>query len=677
MTESSATIFSEIPFITIDSESTKDIDDAIYIEKIATGYKILLAIANPAKAIKIDSSEDRQAKLIAATAYIRDKPVRRMLPVQISEEHSSLVAGRQRNALVFDIWLSSDLETTSIEIFNEKITVNQRMSYTDIPLILKDNKHPSHEMLIIASNLSKSLLQSRRNHGALAMFDLSRLIMTDEEGNIKHLKSAEESIGNIIVQEMMILANSLAARYMLVHNIPVIYRNHEPKLSAPKADKMAETLEGWINSKNYDEETIKQQFSAIASKANYGAHVTGHYGLNLPYYLHITSPLRRYADLVNLRQLLAFLDKEDLPYDIELLDTISNDLNDALNRRKQERSDGFKVVVARTAQRAMQNGNLQKLAEHELSQAIKLVGQSGEMPEVLADELVRRMDMDLLSDKLSDALMMDIGDTELPEGLKTRFAKWLGSHHAKAFNMLMHATNNQFISELNINSSQSSETFNATASLKDKNGIYHETFGTGSQKKAAEQSAAAWLVAKLMNIQMETAVIGEDSVKRPNPNKNYKGELQELCQKYKWPMPIFSSSGKGPSHAMVFSASVEVTCDGKTYSGESGRAISKKEAEALASRDVLKKLRVVNDGSKDTNKPAQSSTENPVGYLQEIAQKNQYALPEYVFKQLSEVPPMFECTLNLNFGSKKTFKGVAENKQFAKKKAASVAVSSF
>jgi len=344
-----ATKFPEIPFVTIDSESTQDIDDAIYVEKIATGYKILVAIANPAKAVKIDSSEDVQARLIAATAYIKDRPVRRMLPVHISEDHSSLVATKQRNALVFDIWVSNDLEATSVEIFSEKITVSQRISYEDIPSILNDKEHPSSEMLIIASSLSKALLQSRRNHGALAMFDLARLVMTDEEGNIKHLRNAEETIGNIIVQEMMILTNTLAARYMLVHDIPVVYRNHEPKLSAPKADKMVETLEGWINSRNYDEETIKQQFSAIASKANYGAHVTGHYGLNLPYYLHITSPLRRYADLVNLRQLLAFLDKEELPYDIGTLGTLANDLNEALERRKQERSDGFKVVVARTA----------------------------------------------------------------------------------------------------------------------------------------------------------------------------------------------------------------------------------------------------------------------------------------------------------------------------------------
>lgn len=667
-------MFSEIPFVTIDSESTKDIDDAIYVEKIATGYKILVAIANPAKAVKIDSSEDMQARLIAATAYIKDRPVRRMLPVHISEEHSSLVASKQRNALVFDIWVSNDLETTSVEVFSEKITVSQRISYEDIPSILNDQAHPSSEMLIIASSLSKALLQSRRNHGALAMFDLSRLIMTDEEGNIKHLRNAEETIGNIIVQEIMILTNTLAARYMLVHDIPVVYRNHEPKLSAPKADKMAETLEGWINSRNYDEETIKQQFSAIASKANYGAHVTGHYGLNLPYYLHITSPLRRYADLVNLRQLLAFLGKDELPYDIGGLDTLANDLNVALERRKQERSDGFKVVVARTAQRAMHSGDLQKLADHELSQAIKLAAQSGEMPEVMADELTRRMNMDLLSDKLADALMMDMDGAELPESIKASFGLWLATHHAKALNLLMHATNVQFISELNISSnSQDAASFHATVSLKDRNGEYHETQAAGSKKKVAEQSAAALMVAELMGIQVATVSDKENSIRRPNPDKNYKSELQELCQKYKWPIPSFQSSGKGPSHAMVFEATVEVQCGDVAYKGQSGRAMSKKEAEALAARDVLKKLKAVDTGL-SKNKPNQSSEDNPIGYIQEIAQKNEYALPEYTFEQLSLVPPMFECNLVLNFGVRKIFKGKAENKQNAKKQAAAAAV---
>lgn len=666
--------FTEIPFVTIDSESTLDIDDAIHVSKLDTGYRILIAIANPAKAVMIDSSEDRQARLIAATAYIRDKAVRRMLPVHISEDHSSLLANKLRNALIYEITLSSDLESSSIEIFSTKIQVQTRISYEQIPAILNDVTHPAKEMLAIAANLSKALLQSRRNHGAMAMFDMSRLILTDEEGNIRQLRTAEETIGNIIVQEMMILSNTLVARYMLEHNIPAIYRNHKPRLSAPTADKMAETLEGWINSKNYDEETIKQQFAAIASKANYGASVTGHYGLNLPYYLHITSPLRRYADLVNIRQVLAFLSKEELPYTVESLQVLADNLNEAIERRKQERSDGFKVVVTKTAHRAIERGDLYRLADHELSQAVKLSAQAGEMPDILAEELSRRMSVDILSDKIADVLMIDLSGIELPEQVSNDFGKWLSEHPTKALHMLMHASNVQFITELNIVATGEATSFTATASLKDNEGKYYEAKGSGSRKKDAEQLAAVRLVGMLMGIVVKPLNQSEKS-KNTHTDQNYKGVLLEMCQKYKWPMPIFKSSGKGPSHAMTFDATVEVRCGNAVYVAHSNNVASKKDAESKAAQNLLKDLKDAGVASAKLAKPNQSGTDNPVGFIQEVAQKNHYALPEYIFNQITEVPPLFECSLKLNFGIKEIFKGHAENKQSAKKLAASSAVS--
>ena len=132
----------KLPFVTIDSESTRDIDDALYVEKLDTGYRVISAIANPVSLVQIGSTEDEQAKLMAATAYVRDTAVRRMLPPKISEHLGSLVAGQVRKAVIFDLHLSDSLELSACTIHRGPIKVAARLSHADIPAIIGDASHP-------------------------------------------------------------------------------------------------------------------------------------------------------------------------------------------------------------------------------------------------------------------------------------------------------------------------------------------------------------------------------------------------------------------------------------------------------------------------------------------------------------------------------------------------------
>lgn len=141
-----------LPFVTIDSESTRDIDDALFVEKIDGGYRVVIAIANPVSLVQIGSTEDEQkAKLMAATAYVRDTAVRRMLPPKSPEHLGSLVAGQVRKAIVFSLHLSESLEVSSCAIHTSPIKVASRLSHTDIPVIIGDATHPCQAMLSLAS----------------------------------------------------------------------------------------------------------------------------------------------------------------------------------------------------------------------------------------------------------------------------------------------------------------------------------------------------------------------------------------------------------------------------------------------------------------------------------------------------------------------------------------------
>lgn len=657
-------------FVTIDSESTKDVDDAIFVEATSVGYDVLIAIADPTKLVKIGSTEDAQAKLLGATAYIRDRAVYRMLPPKISEHLSSLSAGQDRPAMIFRVSLGQDLAPIGLTITRSVINVAHRLSYSDVPNIVQDVIHPCHDMLTLATNLARLLMADRRNRGALAMYDLSRMLLADEDGNVQIFHSVEEVIGHILIQEMMILANAEVAKYAVAHNIPCIFRNHKPRLSAPPSGEMASTIEAWINGGTFNTEDVRGQFAAMTEKARYSQSISGHYGLSLPCYLHITSPLRRFADLVNMRQLTAFLKQAPFPYSQSDLETIAADLNETVDRRKEERSEGFKNIVVNTAKKALDSGALKKLADHELRQALKLSRETGYLPEALINEVVRRFDAAIASDMIADALLTEVPSEFLTDHLKGALSRWLDFLPPKSMHMLMHGQQIGFIVEHSIKSSGEGNLFAATGSVVLQDGRRFNAEASANRKKDAEQAVAVQLIKAILGIEVAEFV---PTPKNPTPvavNGNPKGRLLELCQKHGWSLPTFTCEGKGPSNAMVFSAEALVIIAGRTYKARGEGAKTKKDAESLAAQNLYP---LIEHLAPTRAAPVTTST-NPVGALQEMAQKGKYPMPEYKFSQENSVTPEFFCEVFTNFGSARTFSGRSSTKQAAKTSAAAEAI---
>lgn len=659
----------DLVFVTIDSESTKDIDDAMCVIKEDTGYRILVGIANPTKLVQIGSTEDCLARSIAGTAYIRDRAVRRMLPPLISENKGSLIAGQHRRTMLFDIGLDENLEVVAFKVRTRHLRVSHRLSYEQIPQIIQDGEHPLREMLTTATTLARLLLQGRRNKGALAMYDLSRMLLADEEGNLRIFRSIDEVIGNILVQEVMILTNHLTAKFMVEKNVPGIFRNHEPRLSAPPANELAATIEAWLKSgSEIDGSAVVSQFAALAGKAKYDATTKGHYGLNLPTYIHVTSPLRRYADLVNLRQIEAHLKGRVLPYSIDDLSDLANDLNDAIDRRKEERSDGFKLVVQKTATTALERGNVSKLADHELRQALKLAHQAGYVPEVLTSELIDRLSKSVISDGLVDTLFVELPTSLLCDELKSAVMSWLVLQPSKAMHVLLHGQQAGFFGDVSITATGEAASFSGAVSVLLQDGTRIDGQGGGTRKREAEQNAAIAVLARLLGVETRRSVVKESL---PEGSKtNFKGKLLELCQKHGIPAPAFQSTGQGPSHAMFFHATVSLSIGEVVYTGLSNKAGSKKEAESLAARHLLDQIE--QQFAKQKSGGSQNgANQNPVGHLQEIAQSMKVPLPSYDFSQIGT---SFVCTVTVHSQNGRRYQGKAANKQEAKKQAALAAL---
>lgn len=666
--------------VTIDSESTRDIDDAISVEALpGGGYRVLVCIADPTRLVLPGSSEDENARLLGATVYVRDAAVRKMLPGLISENKGSLVAGHPRKAFVFEIQIDEGLDAVSFRAVRRSITVSHRLSYEDVPQILQDQTHACSTLIAAASTLAHGLLAKRRGKGAMALYDLQRMVYMDEEGRLLQLARKDQVVGHILVQELMILANTQLARFLLHHDIPSLFRNHVAKAAAPVAAELAETMETWVKSGAADLERAQELFSVMLGRATYGATVRGHYALAEPCYAHGTSPLRRYADLVNLRQLKSHLKGEPFLYDQAALEALGEELTAKAVERKEERSGGFKKVVQAHAARALETGQVQRLADHELVQAIKIGASSTELPAILADEICRRLKNSLVTDKITDTLFVTLPPALWSEDMRSAFSDWVSLIPTRAVHLLMHGEQKGYLKDVLVTASGEGTSFEGLVRVT-ANEEAKEFTAIGPRKRDAEQAACARAVRWLIGVPLDQPGDQHALSVKPAVTGNPKGALMEMCQKHSWQPPNFTSSGQGPSHAMVFSCEASLAVFGTMLRGVSRGASSKKEAEAIASADLLGQLksripaRPVSAPASAGTPTSTSSGGNPIGALQEMSQKMKWASPAYAFTTLSEVPPKFRATVTVSGPHAGSYTGEASTKQEAKTRAARTAL---
>ena len=481
-------------------------------------------------------------------------------------------------------------------------------------------------------------------------------------------------VGHIIVQELMILAGTVLAKFALDRDIPILYRNHEAKKAAPSGAALAESISTWLHGSELYNESAESTFRALLGRAYYSPTLGGHYGLAIPCYTNVTSPLRRYADLVNTRQVRAHLEHEPLPYSFEDLKKLGEWLGSRDDDRQEERRDGFKAAVQRRAQSAVHSGRLAVLADHELSQAVKLAGAGDAMPEVLIDELVRRFEAGQIADKVVDRLVATYFDRDWPTSVAAALAAWVCASPTRAVNLLLHATQAGVLAHYETDSTSSDSGFLGRVRLTKPGSDQVEFSGIGARKKDAEQAACVAAVCWLVGRPVPSAV----EATRDVSVINQKSALMELCQKYRQPPPNFECKFSGPSHAPVFSCDASMAWEGRTFYASVSDCANKKEAESAASARLYSQVEGFVAHEKRGSPPggAVAATSNPIGFLQELAQKNKWALPHYTVEQVQDSPPLFRATVEVTGPSKGKYVGSAASKKEAKELAAAAALGS-
>jgi exoribonuclease-2 len=300
--------------VTIDDEDTVEVDDALSCEALADGgVRVRVHIALVADFVVRGGAMDTEAAERATTVYLPETTIR-MLPDAISCRAASLIAGEDRPVLTTDVRLSADGELLDASIYPARIPIMRRLDYGEVDRILESalRGDDTSETILRLHTAATQLRQRRRTAGAvLVQRREAKVRVHDDEVEITVLDNA--SPGRTLVGEFMVLSNFVAARYAAANRIPLIYRV-QPNLSGGDMAAMRPRL---------------------------SLHPEYHAGIGLDFYAQLSSPIRRYADLVLQRQLLGALghDARHTPTynDDELLTVLAGAENAEASGRELER----------------------------------------------------------------------------------------------------------------------------------------------------------------------------------------------------------------------------------------------------------------------------------------------------------------------------------------------------
>ncbi len=302
--------------VTIDPDDARDFDDAIHVEKIKNGgWRLGVHIADVAAYVEPESALDREARRRGNSVYLPDRVIP-MLPERLSNGVCSLNPGVDR--LTHSVFIQFDKNGTAkgARFARSVIRSAHRLSYKQAYAILKSPPRDRlSERLHAAWELAQLLRQKRFGHGSLDLDFPEVKVWLDEAGKPVRLERVENDESHQLIEEFMLAANEAVARELKNRAIPTIYRIHED----PDPEKLAEYRE-FVLSFNYkvgdlthraevrrllesirgkpEEQALKIGLLKSLKRARYFPQPLGHYGLAKANYLHFTSPIRRYADLV-------------------------------------------------------------------------------------------------------------------------------------------------------------------------------------------------------------------------------------------------------------------------------------------------------------------------------------------------------------------------------------------
>ncbi len=317
-----------LPLVTIDGADARDFDDAVFAEPAGDGFRIVVAIADVAHYVRPGTALDDAARERGNSVYFPDRVVP-MLPPALSEHWCSLAPGAERGALFAEIFIDAAGQKRRHRFGRGLMRSAARLTYEAAQKAADGGEGSAEGSGIAVANLYaawRALAAARRARGPLDLELPERKVVLDAAGRVAAIRATPRLDSHRLIEEFMILANVAAAEEILSRDLPGLFRAHAepaPEKIASLAAFLRELgvrlraggriapadltaaltpLAGTAAASIAAERTLQSLPQAGYSPAN-----IGHFGLALAAYAHFTSPIRRYADLIVHRALIAGL----------------------------------------------------------------------------------------------------------------------------------------------------------------------------------------------------------------------------------------------------------------------------------------------------------------------------------------------------------------------------------
>ncbi len=352
------TDFRDLPLVTIDGEDARDFDDAVWAApdkdpRNEGGWRVVVAIADVAYYVKPSDALDKEAYKRGNSVYFPDRVVP-MLPEALSNGLCSLKPNEDRGCLAVEMIISSNGKMKSHRFKRGLMRSKARLTYNQVQRAIDGDFDPItqslwKDVLEPLYGAYQSLLKARKSRGTLDLNIPEHQVIFDPDGSVKNIALRTHQDSHQLIEELMIAANVAAAKTLLVKNWPTLFRIHDipDSLRVDNLKMFLKTFKVEIpKTKTFNPLHFNQILKATTgsphmrfihdlvlrsqSQAKYAPTNIGHFGLSLAHYCHFTSPIRRYADLVVHRSLIAALDlgqDGQEPLSLEVLEMIGDHIS--------------------------------------------------------------------------------------------------------------------------------------------------------------------------------------------------------------------------------------------------------------------------------------------------------------------------------------------------------------
>lgn len=320
----------DLPLVTIDGETARDFDDAVFAEKIGRNYRLVVAIADVSHYIRPDDAIDMDAQERSTSVYFPRRVIP-MLPENLSNGICSLNPDVERLCMVCDMTVTYAGNVKEYQFYPAVMRSHARLTYNQVWKWLSDGiGHPFKTQIDTLYKLFKILQKKRLARGAVEFESIETQMLFDGNGKIEKIVPVVRNDAHKLIEECMLAANVCAADFLLKNKHTALFRNH----LGPTPEKLAALREqlgllglqlgGGDNPSPKDYAALAGQFKGrpdaellqvmmlrSMQQAVYEPHCEGHFGLAYEAYAHFTSPIRRYPDLTVHRAIKAILNGQN------------------------------------------------------------------------------------------------------------------------------------------------------------------------------------------------------------------------------------------------------------------------------------------------------------------------------------------------------------------------------